>query len=42
MTPEPRGTAITEFLQEASQKLEQAVQIAKAAVCAGGQHREGH
>jgi hypothetical protein len=31
MTPEILDTAITEFLQQASQKLEQAVQIAKAA-----------
>lgn len=31
MTPETVDTAITEFLQQASQRLEQAVQIAKAA-----------
>jgi ATP/maltotriose-dependent transcriptional regulator MalT len=31
MTPEILDTAITEFLQQAGQKLEQAVQIAKAA-----------
>jgi hypothetical protein len=31
MTPEIVDTAITAFLQQASQKLEQAVQIAKAA-----------
>jgi bifunctional ADP-heptose synthase (sugar kinase/adenylyltransferase) len=32
MTPETLNTVITAFLQQASQKLEQAVQIAKAAV----------
>lgn len=31
MTPEILDTAITEFLQQVSHKLEQAVQIAKAA-----------